>query len=113
MAEFHSGVVWFFFFFWFLVCFESESLSLSHLPFTATPWTACQAPLSVGFSRKEYWSGLRFWYLLNALCMMRIYVYDKKQISALKTYKKKDSFKALSSNSNSRNSSYILFKHIF
>ena len=24
-----------------------------------TPWTvACQAPLSVGFSRKEYWSGL-------------------------------------------------------
>ena len=45
--------------------------------------------------------------------MMRIYVYDKKQISALKTYKKKDSFKALSSNINSRNSSYILFKHIF
>ena len=25
----------------------------------ATPWTvACQAPLSMGFSRKEYWSGL-------------------------------------------------------
>ena len=25
----------------------------------ATPWTiACQAPLSVGFSRQEYWSGL-------------------------------------------------------
>ena len=27
----------------------------------ATPWTiACQAPLSVGFSREEYWSGLPF-----------------------------------------------------
>ena len=27
----------------------------------ATPWTvACQAPLSVGFPRKEYWSGLPF-----------------------------------------------------
>ena len=27
----------------------------------ATPWTvACQAPLSVGFSRQEYWSGLLF-----------------------------------------------------
>ena len=27
----------------------------------ATPWTvACQAPLSVGFSRQEYWSGLPF-----------------------------------------------------
>ena len=26
-----------------------------------TPWTvACQAPLSVGFSRQEYWSGLPF-----------------------------------------------------
>ena len=27
----------------------------------ATPWTvACQAPLSVGFSRQKYWSGLPF-----------------------------------------------------
>ena len=27
----------------------------------ATPWTiASQAPLSVGFSRQEYWSGLPF-----------------------------------------------------
>ena len=27
----------------------------------ATPWTiACQAPLSMGFSRPEYWSGLPF-----------------------------------------------------
>ena len=25
------------------------------------PWTAaCQAPLSIGFSRQEYWSGLPF-----------------------------------------------------
>ena len=28
-------------------------------PTLATPWTvACQAPLSMGFSRPEYWSGL-------------------------------------------------------
>ena len=28
---------------------------------SATPWTvACQAPLSVGFPRQEYWSGLLF-----------------------------------------------------
>ena len=28
---------------------------------SATPWTvACQAPLSIGFSRQEYWSGLPF-----------------------------------------------------
>ena len=27
----------------------------------ATPWTvACQAPLSMGFSKQEYWSGLSF-----------------------------------------------------
>ena len=26
-----------------------------------TPWTAaCQAPLSMGFSKQEYWSGLPF-----------------------------------------------------
>ena len=32
--------------------------SLSHVQLFATPWTvACQAPLSMGFSRKEYWSG--------------------------------------------------------
>ena len=30
-------------------------------PTLSTPWTvACQAPLSMGFSRQEYWSGLPF-----------------------------------------------------
>ena len=30
-------------------------------PTVATPWTkACQAPLSMGFSRQDYWSGLPF-----------------------------------------------------
>ena len=33
--------------------------SLSHVRLFATLWTvACQAPLSMGFSRQEYWSGL-------------------------------------------------------
>ena len=32
--------------------------SLSRVRFLATPWTAAyQAPLSMGFSRQEYWSG--------------------------------------------------------
>ena len=36
-------------------------VSLSVVSDSATPWTvACQAPLSVGFSRQEYWSGLPF-----------------------------------------------------
>ena len=35
--------------------------SLSHIQLFATPWTvAHQAPLSMGFSRQEYWSGLPF-----------------------------------------------------
>ena len=35
--------------------------SLSHVRLFATPWTvAHQAPLSMGFSRHEYWSGLPF-----------------------------------------------------
>ena len=38
--------------------------SLSHIWPLATPWTAAyQAPLSMGFSRQEYWSGvpLHYW----------------------------------------------------
>ena len=39
-----------------MLCF-----SLSRVRLCATPWTvACQAPLSIGFSREEYWSGLLF-----------------------------------------------------
>ena len=35
--------------------------SLSHVQKFATPWTvAQQTPLSMGFPRKEYWSGLPF-----------------------------------------------------
>ena len=33
----------------------------SHVRLFVTPWTiACQASLSMGFSRQEYWSGLTF-----------------------------------------------------
>ena len=40
---------------------ESESLSHSVVSDSATPWTIThQAPLSMGFSRQEYWSGLPF-----------------------------------------------------
>ena len=44
--------------------------SLSCVRLFGTPWTAaCQAPLSVGFSRQEYWSGvpLPFPQLLNCV----------------------------------------------
>ena len=46
-----------------LVCY-THACVLSHLSrvcFFATPWTvARQAPLSLGFSRQEHWSGLPF-----------------------------------------------------
>ena len=39
----------------------SEVKSLSRIWLFATPWTvAYQAPLSMGFSRQEYWNGLPF-----------------------------------------------------
>jgi len=40
-----------------LQCMKVKSLSRARL--LATPWTAAhQAPLTMGFSRQEYWSGL-------------------------------------------------------
>ena len=37
------------------------ALSLSHVQGFETPWTvASQAPLSMEFTRQEYWSGLPF-----------------------------------------------------
>ena len=38
---------------------EGKVKSLSHVWLLATSWTAAhQAPLSMGFSRQEYWSGV-------------------------------------------------------
>ena len=38
-----------------------QAQSLSHVQPFVTPWTiACQAPLAMGFSRQEYWSGQPF-----------------------------------------------------
>ena len=38
---------------------EGKGKSLSRVRLFATPWTAAyKAPLSVGFSRQEYWSGV-------------------------------------------------------
>ena len=39
----------------------NESVSPSVMPNSAIPWIAAhQVPLSMGFSRQGYWSGLRF-----------------------------------------------------
>ena len=45
--------------------------SLSHVQLFATPWTvAHQAPLSVGFSRQEYWSGSPFPSPIFCICWL-------------------------------------------
>ena len=45
-------------------------VSLSRVPLFETPWTvAQQAPLSMGFSRQECWSGLHF--LLHKATILR------------------------------------------
>ena len=44
-----------------LFALKVKVMSLSRVPLFATPWTvAHQVPLSMGFSRQEYWSGLPF-----------------------------------------------------
>ena len=41
--------------------YAAKVKSLSRVGLFATQWTvACQAPLSMGFSRQEYWNGLLF-----------------------------------------------------
>ena len=43
------------------VCVCVRVRALSHVQLCATPWTvACQAPLTKGFSRQVYWSGLPY-----------------------------------------------------
>ena len=43
------------------MCVHVHTQSLSCIQLFATPWTVpCQAPLSMGISWQEYWSGLPF-----------------------------------------------------
>ena len=58
----HSIGCLFIFFKGFLCCKERRKVKLlSRVQLFVTPWTVVyQAPLSMGFSRQEYWSGLPF-----------------------------------------------------
>jgi len=71
LSEFSFGISTFSYlflysFFFFLVlpvyCYQPVTLHPhAHMLSHVTPWTAaCQAPLSMDFSRQEYWSGLPF-----------------------------------------------------
>ena len=53
--------IFFFLRFGHIALYATCACTFSHIQLFATPWTvACQAPLSMGFSRHEYWSGLSF-----------------------------------------------------
>ena len=44
------------------------SVTKSHVLFFATPWTvALQAPLPLGFSRQEYWSGMGYYLFFQGI----------------------------------------------
>ena len=61
IQEAFTDINFLFFFNTFFGMDSSSSVSHSVMSDSATPWTvACQAPLSVGFFRQEYWSGLPF-----------------------------------------------------
>ena len=52
---------------------ESEIVSLSRVQLFVTPWTvAFQAPLSMGFSRQEYWRGCISYSRGSSLSMMEL-----------------------------------------
>ena len=52
--------------------------SLSHVRLLDTPWTAAyQAPLPMGFSRQEYWSGVPLPSLAHIIQLVKI---DQKKM---------------------------------
>ena len=59
--------------------------SLSRVWPSATPWTAAfQAPLSTGFSRQEYWSGVPLPSPKNNLTTQIIFYWDYKDLLVVK-----------------------------
>ena len=74
--------------------FYMHAQLLSHVQLFETLWTvACQAPLSMEFSRQEYWSGLpcpppifmtvKLYFLFDILCeaFLLLYISEQKYIS--------------------------------
>ena len=55
---------------------KAKVKSLSHVWPSATPWTAAfQAPLSMGFSRQEYWSGVP---LPSPITILSVYISNSR-----------------------------------
>ena len=53
--------IFFFLRFGHIALYATCACTFSHIQLFATPWTVARhAPLSMGFSRHEYWSGLSF-----------------------------------------------------
>ena len=60
--------------------------SLSHVQLLATPWTvAYQAPLSMRFSRQEYWSGFPLLHMLSPKIMTKPHIISLSHWPYVKT----------------------------
>ena len=87
-----------------LQCRKVKVKSLSRVQLLATPWTAAyRAPLSMGFSRQEYWSGLplpspkthlRRTFL--TLSSIQFKIYQLKRVFSGKTASRKKPFQGFS-----------------
>ena len=65
--------------------------SLSHVRLLATPWTAAhQGPLSMRFSRQEYWSGVPLPSPLNNTELYKKYLHDQDNHDGVITYLEPD-----------------------
>ena len=68
----------------------------SHLRLSATPWTvAYQAPLSMGFARQEYWSGVPLPPLLSINSMHNIKLIEYFSVKSFQGSNKGRYFKTL------------------
>ena len=66
---------------------ESEVAQSCPTRLLATPWTAAhQAPLSMGFSRQEYWSGLPLLDFLNLHRSLRFYFFFTADLSSIQKF---------------------------
>ena len=67
---------------------ERKVKSLSHVRLFTTPWTvAYQAPLSMGFSRQEYWHGLPLPFsIATSNCLWRVLWPKKKKKNKLSIF---------------------------
>ena len=118
----NSDFPFFFFFKWLCLCAQL----LSHVRLSVAPWTAAyQYPLSMGFPRQKYWSGLPFpppgflviiYQFIKFLKSMRWSIGDIQKLKLFKYLVKTDIISLLPFNliitSTLKNNIFFIFKNM-